>query len=97
MTATWRNVAQLLRGVTRKRAEYGFGEYGFKHRTLVDVSDIFFFFLFFCLGAGEKEEASEEVAGGSVLMKNRGRGGVPRRRRGMEKGAGGMSVERGGG
>ena len=41
--------------------------------NLVDVSDIFLFF--FCSGAGEKEEASEEVAGGSVLTKNRGRGG----------------------
>ena len=36
---------------------------------MVDVSD------FFCSGVGEKEEASEEVAGGSVLIKNRGRGG----------------------
>ena len=36
----------------------------------VDVSDFFFF----CSGAGEREEASEEVAGGPVLNKNRGRG-----------------------
>ena len=34
-----------------------------------------FGFFFFCSGAGEKEEASEEVAGGSVLIKNRGKGG----------------------
>ena len=37
------------------------------------------------------------MAGGSVLIKNRGRGGFPRRRRGRGKGAGGMSVGRGGG
>ena len=62
----------------------------------MDVSDIFYFFCLF--GAGEKEEASEEVGGGSVLIKNRGRGGgFPRRRRGRGKGAGGMSVVRGGG
>ena len=36
----------------------------------MDVSDIFYFLL--CAGAGKKEEASEEVAGGSVLIKNRG-------------------------
>ena len=40
---------------------------------LVDILDIFFF-CFFCLGGG-KEEASEEVAGGSVLIKSRGKGG----------------------
>ena len=46
----------------------------------MDVSDLFYFFLF---GGGKREEASEEVAGGPVSMKNRGRGGgVPRRRRG---------------
>ena len=36
----------------------------------MDVSEFFFF----CSGAGEKEKASEEVAGGSVLTKTRGRG-----------------------
>ena len=41
---------------------------------LVDVSNFFFNF-FFCSGAGEKEEASGEVAAGSVLNKNTGRGG----------------------
>ena len=35
-----------------------------------------FLIIFFCSGAREKEEASEEVAGGSVLIKNRGRGRV---------------------
>ena len=65
------------------------------HLNLVDVSDIFYFFC--CAGVGEKEEAFEEVAGGSVLIKSRGReGGFPRRRRGRGKGAGGMSVGRGG-
>ena len=60
-------------------------------------SDIFyFFFLFF--GAGEREEASEEVAGrGPDFNKSRGRGGVfPKRRPGSGKGAGGMSMGRGG-
>ena len=41
--------------------------------NLVDVSDFFFF----CFGAGEREEAFEEVAGGPwglVLIKDRGRG-----------------------
>ena len=62
----------------------------------MDVSDIFYFF--FCSGAGEKEVASEEVAGGSVFIKNRGRGGgFARRSRGWGKGAGGMSVGEGGG
>ena len=41
---------------------------------------------FFCSGSGEREE----VAGGPVLIKNRGRGGV------CEE-AGGMSVGREGG
>ena len=41
--------------------------------TLVDVSDIFYFF---CSGA-------EEVAGGLVLIKNRGRGGGVMRRGGV--------------
>ena len=40
---------------------------------LVNVSDIFNYFS--VRGAGEKEEASEEVAVGSVSIKNRGRGG----------------------
>ena len=40
----------------------------------MDVSDIFYFF---CSGAGEREEESEEVAGGTgVSLKSRGRGGV---------------------
>ena len=40
----------------------------YKHLlSLVDVSDIFY--LFFCSGAGEREEASEEVAGGAVNRK----------------------------
>ena len=43
-----------------------------KKVTLVDVSDIFYFF---CSGAGEKEEASEEVASFFRLIQNRGRGG----------------------
>ena len=41
---------------------------------LVDVSDVFFF-IFFCSGAGEREEASEELAGaGRFLIKSRGGG-----------------------
>ena len=41
-----------------------------KMQNLVDVSGIFF-----CSGAGEREEASEEVAGVSVSIENRRRGG----------------------
>ena len=57
------------------------------------------FFIFFLFWAGEREEASEEVAGGGrFFIKNRGRGGgFPRRRRGRGKGAGGISMGRGGG
>ena len=59
---------------------------------LVDVSGIFF-----SVRGGGKEEGCEEAAGGSVLIKNRGMGGVSRRRRGRGKGVGGMSVGEGGG
>ena len=34
----------------------------------------YIFFNFFFSGAGEREEASEEVAGGPILIENRGRG-----------------------
>ena len=37
--------------------------------------DVSIFFIFFFSGAGEREEASEEVAGGPVLIETRGRGG----------------------
>ena len=38
------------------------------------------FLIFFSVrGAGEKEEASKEAAGGSVLTKNGGRGGVSKK------------------
>ena len=55
-----------------------------------------YFLFFFCSGAGEKEEASEDVARGSVLIKNRGRGGFSKEdawegegRRGNVSGEGG--------
>ena len=64
--------------------------------NLADVLDIFNFF--FCLGAGAREEVSEEVAGGLVLIKNGG-GGVVRQGGvgGEGRQGGGMSVGREGG
>ena len=57
----------------------------------MDVSDKFF--IFFCSSAGDREEVSEEVARGSVLIENTGKaGGYARGRR-----WGGMSVGGGGG
>ena len=44
-----------------------------RNSNFVDVSDIFYFFF---SGAGGREEASEEMAGGPVLIESRGRGGV---------------------
>ena len=41
----------------------------------LDLGGRFGYFYFFCSGAEEKEEASEEVVRGSVLMKNRVKGG----------------------
>ena len=56
----------------------GGGKQFFRGQNSLDFSDIFFFF--FCSGAGEREEASEEVAVGAGFKKNEGRGGgVPRR------------------
>ena len=50
-----------------------------------------YFLIFFCSGAREREEASDEVAGGAgFFIKIEGWGGVPRRRRGRGKGTGGM-------
>ena len=56
------------------------------------------FLIFFCSGARKRGEESEEVAGAPVFfIKSRGRGRFPTTRRGRGKGAGGMSVGRGGG
>ena len=56
------------------------------NQSLVDVSDMF------CSGEGEKEEASKEVAGGSALIENRGRGWGVIRGVGGGAGAEGMSL-----
>ena len=65
----------------------------YKTKSLVAVSDIFYFILF-CSRARERRRGGA----GFFIKKIEGRGGgFPRRRRGREKGAGGMSVGRGGG
>ena len=45
-------------------ADLKISDFGTPHMILVDVSDIFYFFF---SGVGEREEASEEVAGGNVF------------------------------
>ena len=61
---------------------------------LVDVSDIFLFFP--VLGRGKGGGVRGGGQGGRFKYRGRG-GGFPRRRRGRGKGAGGISVGRGGG
>ena len=59
------------------------------HPILADVSDSFFFWF----GAGEKEEASEQVAGGRFFLPKIEGGGYPRRRnRRNPKGDGGKGT-----